>query len=353
MTTRGVRLQRRGSYDVLTADRGEVPRRVTVRFKPVTDGLQRRLSARAGIHRRLGGAVRRAVRLLSHGLDGGGARPARDLNNQPVPAAETALRVPRCRGPVLLGRQAQRQRRDHREGHLRAVRRDAPGGNAGHDRHLRSATAGVDQGVADARRARCYRTLHAGARRAAQLQAHHHGELGGPDAGHLSREGGSVLRGLIVMQYEGAGMLEETDDAAARRACGSSRTRPRISGWARPSATNTRAMPGSPKAAPSCWPSAPWREVDPDYDPRVPLNRAIDDCIRLHAGQRRRERARARRTARLLRLRRGVRAGGRGRLRALASTSSRASWSMPTAPMAWCRAPNGWRRSTTRRAGPI
>jgi hypothetical protein len=38
--TRGVRLQRRGFYDVLTADRGEVPLHVRVRFTPFAAGLQ-------------------------------------------------------------------------------------------------------------------------------------------------------------------------------------------------------------------------------------------------------------------------------------------------------------------------
>jgi len=38
--TRGVRLQRRGSYDVLVADRGKLPSRVEVSFTPVPERLQ-------------------------------------------------------------------------------------------------------------------------------------------------------------------------------------------------------------------------------------------------------------------------------------------------------------------------
>lgn len=38
--TRGVRLQRRGSYDVLVADSGKLPRQVSVTFTPVRDRLQ-------------------------------------------------------------------------------------------------------------------------------------------------------------------------------------------------------------------------------------------------------------------------------------------------------------------------
>ena len=38
--TRGVRLERHGWYDVLTADRGEVPQRVRIRFTPFGQGMQ-------------------------------------------------------------------------------------------------------------------------------------------------------------------------------------------------------------------------------------------------------------------------------------------------------------------------
>ena len=240
-----------------------------------------------------------------------------DLNNQLVPAAKLTYVFRDRRGPGAARRQAQRRRRDRRQGHLRVLRRRrSPVETPDMIGYPRSAVAGVDPGSLDAAPCPHYLaryTQELGALR--RVQAHDHGELGGPDAGHLVARGQRAARPHRHALRRRGHARRKPSKQRASRACGSSRTRPRISGWGRPSATNTRAMPGSPKAAPTCSPSA-LRALKP-----IPIRPARSTSIEpsrtawISRTARRRERARARRAPRLLRLRRGVRAGGRRRVR--------------------------------------
>ena len=102
---------------------------------------------------------------------------------------------------------------------------------------------------------------------------------GGPTPGVVSR-GGSVLRGLIVMNYEGSGVLEET---VAQRQQGL---------WfvAHEAAHFWLGQTVAYEYARDAWITEGGADllavravadIDPDYDPRTELNRAIEDCIKL------------------------------------------------------------------------
>ena len=222
----------------------------------------------------------------------GSARPARRSQQSPGAGGEDpTIRVPRCRGSRIAGRQSAAQpERPPRRTPMCSSARLEPGRNARHDWHLRPAAAAVDPGLADARRVPTLigrYTQELGALR--KFKPDHLVSWEGPTPGIMSREGGTL--GTRRHALLGRGPARGNPRPATRRACGSSRTKRRISGWGRPWVTNTRAMPGSPKAAPSCWRSAPWREADPEYDPRIPLNRAIDRLHPVHGRPRRRTRA--------------------------------------------------------------
>ena len=128
--TRGVRLQRRGSYDVLVADRGKLPRQVAVTFTPVRERLQ-------GDYAPALVFTDGSVALFVAQFDGFpmespaavGKLPS-DLNNQMVPAAELKFRFRDAAGPVMLeGRRTPLAETDGLE-YLRVVRRHAAGRDA-------------------------------------------------------------------------------------------------------------------------------------------------------------------------------------------------------------------------------
>ena len=257
MTTRGVRLQRRGEFDVFTAEQGEVPRRVTVQFKPVADGLQH--DHPPALVFTDGSVALFVAQFDCFPMDSMAevrALPA-DLNNHPVPAVKTRYVFRDVAGPVLLG-----------------GKRSTSGETTEKDTYvLFGGTSPVETpdmiGIFDPQLPPWIQeSLTDGVPLLIGRYAQELGALRnlkptimvsweGPTPGLMSREGGT-LRGLVAMRYSGAGLLVETL-TSGMSACGSSPTRRRISGSARPWATNTRATPGSPRAAPSCWRSAPWR----------------------------------------------------------------------------------------------
>jgi hypothetical protein len=102
---------------------------------------------------------------------------------------------------------------------------------------------------------------------------------GGPTPGLVSR-GGSVLHGLIAMQYEGSGML---DESTAQRQQGL---------WfiAHEAAHFWLGQTVAYEYARDAWITEGGAdllavravaEIDPEYDPNAELNRAIADCIKL------------------------------------------------------------------------
>ena len=125
--TPGVRLERRGHYDVLVvADGGRVPKRVRVRFTPFTGRSDRRIRSGPGVHRRLGRAVQRAVRRLSARSAAAAARAAGRPQRDRSPAGPTRVTFA-TRRPVLHdGRRHRRRSRSDERRHLCPVRPAEP-----------------------------------------------------------------------------------------------------------------------------------------------------------------------------------------------------------------------------------
>jgi len=211
VTTRGVRLQRRGEYDVFTAEQGEVPRRVTVQFKPVADGLQHDHPPALVF---TDGSVALFVAQFDcfpmDSLAEVRALPA-DLNNHPVPAVQTRYVFRDAAGPVLLG-----------------GRRSTSGETAEKDTYVLFGGASPVEtpdmiGIFDPQLPPWIQDSLT--RDVPLLIGRYAQELGalrnlkptimvsweGPTPGLMSREGGT-LRGLVAMRYSGAGLLEETPD---------------------------------------------------------------------------------------------------------------------------------------------
>ena len=100
--TRGVQLERRGSYDVFEADRGEVPLRVRIRFKPVAKRLQ--ADYPPALQFTDGSVALYVAQFDMFPMDSVSKVRALpdDLNNQIVPAAELHYVFVDSAGPVLL-----------------------------------------------------------------------------------------------------------------------------------------------------------------------------------------------------------------------------------------------------------
>jgi hypothetical protein len=279
VTTRGVRLQRRGHYDVLTAERGELPRRVTVRFKPESEGLE-------GDHAPAlvfsDGSVAlfvaqfdcfpmdtiRSVRALP-----------RDLNNQLVPAAEQKYIFRDAAGPVLLdGRRSAVAETTEKETYVlfgAASSVETPDMVGILDPQL---PAWIKDSLTRAVPALIGRyTQELGALRKFKPAIMVSWEGATPG---ISSRAGSTLRGLIAMRYAGAGMLTETVEER------------HVGLWfiAHEAAHFWLGQTIGYEYARDSWITEGGAELlafravaeaDPDYDPRIPLNRAIEDCIRL------------------------------------------------------------------------
>ena len=277
--TRGVKLVRRGSYDVLEADRGEVPLRVRIGFRPVAERLQADYPPAL---RFTDGSVALFVAQFDlfpmDSIAKVRALPD-DLNNQTVPAAELRYAFVDSAGPVLL------------EG-----KRAAVATTTDKDTYvLFGATRPIETpdmvGVLDPELPAWIKDSISSAVPA--LLSRYTQELGklpegkptimvswdGPTP-HVVSRAGSALHGLIVMTYEGTGMLQET---AAQRAQGL---------WfiAHEAAHFWLGQVVSYQYARDAWITEGGAdllairavaEADPAYDPRKELDRAIEDCILL------------------------------------------------------------------------
>jgi hypothetical protein len=277
--TRGVELRRRGSYDVLVADRGKLPQRVAVSFTPVRERLQADYSpALVFTDDSVALFVAQFDGFPMDSLSAVGKLPS-DLNNQLVPAAELKYVFRDAAGPVLL------------EGRRMAVAETTDSNTYvlfGGTRPLETPDM---IGILDpALPAWIKESLARGVPALLGRYTQELGRLrdfkpalmvswGGPTPGLVSR-GGSVLRGLIAMQYEGSGMLEETP---AQRQQGL---------WfiAHEAAHFWLGQTVSYEYAREAWITEGGAdllavravaEIDPQYDPKIELNRSIADCVRL------------------------------------------------------------------------
>jgi hypothetical protein len=279
VTTRGVRLQRRGHYDVFTAERGELPRRVTVRFKPESEGLD-------GDHPPAlvftdGSVALFVAQFDCFPMDTLAAVRAlpRDLNNQMVPAADQKYVFRDAAGPVLLdGRRRATAETTERETYVlfgAASPVETPDMVGIFDPQL---PPWIKDSLTHAVPALIGRyTQELGALRKFKPALLVSWE--GATPGISSREG-STLRGLIAMRYAGAGMLRETVEER------------HVGLWfiAHEAAHFWLGQTVGYEYARDSWITEGGAELlafravaeaDPEYDPRIPLNRAIDDCIRL------------------------------------------------------------------------
>jgi hypothetical protein len=277
--TRGVRLQRRGSYDVLVADRGKLPPRVDVSFTPVPERLQ--ADYPPALIFTDGSVALFVAQFDGFPMDSPSAvsKLPSDLNNQLVPAAELKYVFRDSAGPVLL------------DGRRVAVAETADSNTY----VLFGGTRPIETpdmiGILDPQLPAWIKESLA--RSVPALLGRYAQELGrlrefkpalmvswnGPTPGLVSRAG-SVLRGLIAMQYEGSGVLEET---TAQRQQGL---------WfiAHEAAHFWLGQTVAYEYARDAWITEGGAdllavravaEIDPDYDPRIELNRAVADCTRL------------------------------------------------------------------------
>ena len=277
VVTSGVRLQRRGNYDLLSAERGELPRRVTLNFKPVAEGLEQDHPPALVF---TDGSVALFVGQFDcfplDSMAEARTLPA-DLNNHPVPAARLKFAFRDAAGPVLLD-----------------GKRSATGETTAKDTYVFfGATRPVETpdmiGVFDPQlpdwiQASLTRGVPAMIGRYTQ-------ELGplrrfkptvlvsweGPTRGIMSREGGA-LDGLIALRYAGSGLLKETDEQR------------HVGLWfiAHEAAHFWLGQTVAYEYARDAWITEGGAEllafravaeIEPEYDPRVPLNRAIEECI--------------------------------------------------------------------------
>ena len=120
--TRGVTLERRGSYDVFEAERGDVPLQVRVRFKPVAKRLQ--ADYPPALRFTDGSVALYVAQFDMFPMDSivESARVAGRSQQPDRARRRTALRFRRQRGPGVAGRKTRGRRHDHRQRHLRAVR---------------------------------------------------------------------------------------------------------------------------------------------------------------------------------------------------------------------------------------
>ncbi|MBX3561058.1 MAG: hypothetical protein KF780_04510 [Sphingomonas sp.] len=211
--TPGVRLERHGWYDMLVAERGAVPARVRIRFTPFSGDLI---------------ADYEPALIFT---DGSVAVFTEQFEAMPVASAAAAARLPIDLNAANLPESPTRIRLRDRNGHvLHAGRRVAAATVAGSgdgtyvlfgpgEQVESPAIATVlDPGLPEWIRREIAQTTPA-------LLAHYAGELGasgqarptlmvswaGPTRG-LRSMGGSVLRGLIVMTFEGEGIITETEE---------------------------------------------------------------------------------------------------------------------------------------------
>ena len=308
-----MRLEQRGSYDVLIANRGDVPRNVRIRFTPFTKGLQDDYTPALQF---TDGSVALYIAQFDAFPMASVARreSAAQRSQQPDGAGREAhVRVARSGGAGLVARQAAGGGGDRRQGHLRVLRVAAAHRNSRHGRLRRSAIAGVDPRIACAGDARHPGALHAGAWRSAGRQAHHHAELGRPDARAHQPRGQRVARPHRAHLRRLRRALGRRGGARRRPAVHRPRGRAFLAGADRRLRIRARRLDHRRRrrlvghAAHGAGAS------------RLRLARRLQQVDRglreSHEAAWNRDRAQSQRNPRLLRLRRGLRAGRRKRLR--------------------------------------
>jgi hypothetical protein len=279
LETRGVRLQRSGGHDVLTMDRGELPLRVKLSFRPVADGLRADYAPALAF---TDGSVALFIgQFDGFPMDSMTAVRAlpNDLNNLRLPAVDLRYVFRDAAGPVLLeGRRVAVAETAHASGYVlfggtRIV--ETPDMVAIFDPQLPSwisESLALSVPVLFTRYAQELGRLR-------DLKPTLMANWAGPTPGYVLRRG-SVLRGLITLTYEGAGMLAESD---AQRHQGL---------WfiAHEAAHFWLGQTVAYQYARDAWITEGGAELlafravadaDPGYDPRPELNRAIADCIEL------------------------------------------------------------------------
>ena len=277
--TPGVRLQRRGAYDVLVADRGEVPQRVSVRFRPASAGL--RADYPPALVFTDGSVALFVAQFDCFPMDS--MQEVRglpnDLNNHPVPAAQSSFVFRDSLGPVLLEgkRSAPAETRDPNTYALYGTARpiETPDMVGIIDPQL-------PEWIKDSLSYSVPRLLSRYTQELGPLRSFKPtimASWAGPTPNLVSR-GGSVLRGLIVMNYEGSGVLQETPQQRDEDL------------WfiAHEAAHFWLGQTVGYQYARDAWITEGGAEllavravaeINPDYDPRLLLNKAIEDCIRL------------------------------------------------------------------------
>lgn len=255
--TPGVRIERRGWHDVLVGEDGvPVPRRVRIRFEPFSGNL---LAAYDPALTFTDGSValysdQFDMRPLANAADAD-ALPM-DLNGVELDGEVVRALFRDQAGPVLMNGE-RRAEAERPEAPTYVLFGDVPVDETAHlaavfdpelpawiETELSAFTPRVMSHYAD--------RLGAGQSARPTLMV----SWAGPTPSLLSM-GGSVLPGLVIMTFEGVGVLEPTP-RCARAHGGSSPTRAHISGWVRWCVTNACATCGSPRAAPTSWPCAPW-----------------------------------------------------------------------------------------------
>jgi len=210
--TRGVRIEQQGSYDVLIANRGDVPRNVRIRFTPFAKGLQNDYTP--ALQFTDGSVALYIAQFEMFPMASAGAAQAlpSDLNNQVVPDAKLTYVLRDQAGPVWMrGKRLKVAETDDKDGYVFF------GG-------LQPLETPAMVGFVDPQLPEWIRGSLAQA--IPDLLARYTQELGpppgmkptimlswaGPTPGLTSRAG-SVLPGLIVLAYEGSGVLSENEAA--------------------------------------------------------------------------------------------------------------------------------------------
>ncbi|HEV8442733.1 MAG TPA: hypothetical protein VGQ27_04605 [Steroidobacteraceae bacterium] len=281
--TRGVQLQRRGSYDAFVAERGDLPRRVRVRLTPRPEGLQADYAP--ALLFTDGSVALYVAQFGGFPMDSSAAvnQLPSDLNNQRLPAAQLLYFFHDSSGPVLLDgnrvRDAQTRNPDTYVvfGALRPI--ETPDMVGIVDPQLPAWIRELIERAVPALFSRYTQELG----RLPDLKPTLLVNWSGPTPGIVSRAG-SALHGLIAMTYEGSGMIEET------------RAQRDQSLWfiAHESAHFWLGQTVAYQYARDAWITEGGADLlavravadtDPDYDPAPLLNQAIEDCIRLaHRG---------------------------------------------------------------------
>ena len=310
--TRGVRLERRGWYDVLTA-RGDVPKQVRIRFTPFTKGLQDDYTP--ALQFTDGSVALYVAQFDAFPMESVRAVKAlpSDLNNQFVPDAKLTYVLRDQAGPVWLrGKRLSVANTDDKNtyvffGKLQPIETPAMVGFV--DPQLPEWIRGsLAQSIPD-------------------ILARYTQELGAPPGGkptimlswagptpRLTSRAGSVLPGLIVLTYEGSGVLSEDEGA-------------RVEGLqfiAHEAAHFWLGQTVAYEYARDAWITEGGADLlamrltaleHAAYDWRDDFNKSIEECVNLTKRRGVEIRARPQRESRVLRLRRRLRADRRKRVR--------------------------------------